>query len=139
MRKKTTLLITIILVIFTTTNTFGQLVTSGADDGSDGTLRQEIADTPAGGEITFSGVTEVILNSELIIDKEITITGTTTVINANSNGRIFNVSAGPLTLNSLTLTNGLAVDGGAIYMTNASVTVNNCILTNNTANGASGS
>ena len=34
----------------------GQLVTSGLDDGSDGTLRQEITDTPAGGTITFYDV-----------------------------------------------------------------------------------
>ncbi len=46
----------------------GQLVTSAADDGSDGTLRQEIEDTPAGGEITFAPtIMSITLTAELVI------------------------------------------------------------------------
>ena len=77
MREKTTHLIAFICAIFTTTFSYGQLVTSVLDDGSDGTLRQEIADTPAGGTITFApSVTTVNLNAELAINKELTINGT---------------------------------------------------------------
>ncbi len=137
--KKITLLIAITIAIFTTTNSSAQLVTSGLDDGSDGTLRQEIADTPAGGTITFSpAVTIVTLNNELILNKELTINGTpttTVVIDANNNGRVFNITSGPITLNDLTLTNGLAYDGGAIYMTNATVNIAGCVISNNIANG----
>lgn len=138
MKKNITLLIAVCIAIFTTTNTFAQIVTSGADDGSDGTLRQEIADTPAGGTITFLPTVLVVnLNSELLIDKELNIIGTpitTVIIDANNNGRIFNITTGPVTLVGLTLTNGLAPDGGGIYVTNATVTVNDCVITNNTAN-----
>ncbi len=139
MKNKSTLLTVIILAVSTLTSlSYAQLVTSGLDDGSDGTLRNEIADTPSGGTITFMpSVTTVDLNSELLIDKDLTITGvpiTTVTIDANANGRIFNVSAGNLILNNLTLTNGVAPDGGAIYMTNANVTINDCVISNNVAN-----
>lgn len=140
MKKQITLFIAVLIAIFTTSASFSQLVTSSADDGSDGTLRQEIADTPPGGTITFTpAVTTVTLTmGELLLDKELTITGDVT-IDANNNGRVFNISSGPVILNDLTLTNGLAADGGAIYIANASVAINNANINNNTANGASGS
>ncbi|WP_299130483.1 T9SS type A sorting domain-containing protein [uncultured Winogradskyella sp.] len=132
-------LIAVITAIFHSTFSFAQLVTSGADDGTDGTLRNEIADTPPGGTITFApAVLTVTLNSELVLDKDLIINGTvgtTVIIDANNNGRVFNVTSGDVTLNDLTITNGLAFDGGGIYMTNAMVTINNSIITGNTANG----
>lgn len=141
--KKITQAIGILLCIafFNTTN--AQVVTSAADDGSDGTLRQEIIDTPSGGTITF-GVTvlNVTLNSELVINKSLTIQGSTTlntIIDADNNGRVFNVTAASLTLNNLDLINGVEGDGGAIYVTNATVNINDCEITGNIANGASGS
>ncbi len=139
MKKQITLLIAACIAIFTTTHSFAQFVTSGADDGSDGTLRQEIADTPAGGTITFMpSVLVVTLNSELVLNKELTITGTevtTVTIDANNMGRAFNITSGPVELNNLTITNGLAYDGGGIYLSGATLTINGCIITNNIANG----
>ncbi|MFD1016549.1 choice-of-anchor Q domain-containing protein [Winogradskyella rapida] len=140
MKNKITQVIALSMTLFISTNLFAQVVTSSADDGTDGTLRNEIADTPAGGTITFdAAITTVSLNSELLITKELTIDGSSVTIDANFNGRVFYITAGPLELNGLTLTNGVAIDGGAIYLTNAAVTINNCIITNNQANGTSGS
>ena len=143
MKNKITFVIAMAMTFFISADAFAQLVTSGADDGTDGTLRNEIADTPIGGVITFdTSVTTVTLNSELLIDKDLIISGnsiTPLTIDANNNGRIFNITAGLVVLNDLMLINGLDVDGGAIYMTNAVVTINNSTISGNTANGASGS
>ncbi|HEA28777.1 MAG TPA: T9SS type A sorting domain-containing protein [Leeuwenhoekiella sp.] len=114
-----------------------QVVTSGADDGSDGTLRTEINDTPAGGTITFS-VNSVDLNSEIAINKDLTITGNVT-IDAGSNSRIFNISSGSIILNDLILTNGMAENGGAIMAFDTDLVLNNVMVSNSVANGDSGS
>ncbi|RFN57678.1 T9SS type A sorting domain-containing protein [Marixanthomonas ophiurae] len=142
MKNYFTSIIVIFLAVFVTNTSSAQLVTSGDDDGSDGTLRQEIADTPAGGEITFGVlVTNVTLNSELVIDKELTITGGLlgVTIDADENGRVFNITDGLVTLNDLTITNGLEEDGGAIYIIDADLIINDSNITNSEANGPSGS
>ncbi|WP_178984617.1 beta strand repeat-containing protein [Winogradskyella helgolandensis] len=143
MKNKITYVIAAAMTLFISTSAFAQVVTSGADDGTDGTLRNEIADTPIGGIITFDlSVTTVTLNSELLIDKDLIISGnsiTPITIDASSNGRIFNISSGVVVLNDLALINGLEVDGGAMYISNALVTINDSSITGNTANGASGS
>jgi len=114
-----------------------QVVTSGADDGSDGTLRTEINDTPAGGTITFS-VSNIDLTSEIGITKDLILTGDVT-IDAGANSRIFNISSGNVTLNNLTLTNGMAEDGGAIILTETNLILNNVTVSNSIANGTAGS
>ena len=138
MKSRITLLVAFALAFFISTTSFSQVVTSGADDGSDGTLRKEIADTPPGGTVSFDGVSTVTLNSELLIDKNLTITGIVgpaITIDADSNGRIFNITSGTVILNDLILTNGLEENGGAIYITNANLTINSSILTENVASG----
>jgi hypothetical protein len=143
MKNKITFVIATAMTFFISTSAFAQLVTSGADDGTDGTLRTEIADTPNGGTITFdASVSTINLNSELLINKDLIISGNSssmTTIDANSNGRIFNITSGLVVLNDLMLVNGLEGDGGAIYITNADVAINNSAITGNIANGASGS
>ncbi|WP_121666461.1 T9SS type A sorting domain-containing protein [Mesonia aquimarina] len=142
MKKFTYLIATSLAMLFFMPVT-AQTVTSGLDDGSDGTLRQEITDTPSGGTITFGAlVTTVTLNSELIIDKSITIDGGTLVnivIDADSNGRAFNITSGTVTMNNVDIINGVADDGGAIKLANSTLTISDSNLMDNTANGASGS
>ena len=133
---------TALLLVFSTS--FGQIVTSNADDGSAGTLRNQIATAPAGGTITFGiGITNIVLTSGAItIDKSLVITGNliaTTTIDANANGRIFDITSGTVILNDLILTNGLADNGGAIQVVGANLTINNSSVTNSVANGISGS
>lgn len=121
-----------------------QIVLSNADDGSPGTLRSVIANASSGSVITFGiGITNIVLtNGEIPIDKSLTVTGNglaNTSINGNSASRIFNITSGNVILNDLTLTNGLADNGGAIAISNAELIINAATISNNVANGASGS
>lgn len=121
-----------------------QLVISNADDGSPGTLRSQITSASAGDIIIFApGVTNIVLASgEITINKSLTITGNgliNTTINGNAVGRIFNITAGDVILNDISITNGLADNGGAIAIANASLTINACTISNSIANGVSGS
>ena len=130
MKTKTTLtkLIAITAFLFGISNSFGQVVTSSTDDGSAGTLRNQVAMATPGATITFDpSVTNILLTTgQITIDKSLTLTGNgTTTINGNANGRIFDVTAGNFNLNNLMLTNGLADNGGAIQVTGANLTLNN--------------
>ncbi|GGZ45462.1 hypothetical protein [Mesonia mobilis] len=130
-------------IIILSGNLSAQVVTSGADDGTSGTLRQEILDASPGGVITFAvGVSTVTLNSEIEIDKDITISGglvLNNTIDANGNGRIFNITSGSVILDDLNLINGVKADGGAVYIANADLFINDCEFNDNTTNGTSGS
>ena len=60
-------------------------------------------------------------------------------IDDNGNGRIFNITSGSVILDDLNLINGVKADGGAVYITNADLFINDCEFNDNTANGTSGS
>lgn len=119
-----------------------QIVTSSEDDGSIGTLRQQINIATPGSTISFaSTVTHIDLSGELVINKNLTIQGSTssnTVLDGNAMDRILRVTSSSVTLNNLTITNGLAADGGGI-LNQGMLTLNNCMVTNCVANGPSGS
>ncbi|SDB66993.1 Por secretion system C-terminal sorting domain-containing protein [Flavobacteriaceae bacterium MAR_2010_188] len=138
MRKNFTLLICLIFVGMSSA-IHAQVVTNGNDSG-EGSLRQEIIDAGAGGTVTFNGaVTTVTISSgDLDIPYDLTITGPATkvTIDANDTSRIFNITGGTVVLNNLTITDGTAVNGGGVYITNANVRMNNCIVSNNVADGA---
>ncbi len=77
-------------------------------------------------QINADGVYQITLNddytrqageNDIVINKSFTINGNNHKIDANNLGRIFNVTdSGYLTLNNLVLCNGLADNGGAIYL-----------------------
>ena len=122
-------------------SSYAQVVTSSADDGTDGTLRSEIEDTPEGGTITFS-VNNVMLNSALSLDKNLTIMGgdaDKVTIDAQHTSRIFTIISGTVNLHNLILKNGTADEGGAISVMDADLMLDNVDIMNSTANGASGS
>jgi predicted outer membrane repeat protein len=150
-------------------------VTSIADKGA-GSLRAEIAAAQSGDTIVFAsslaGQT-ITLKSELLINKNLTITGPGAgqlTVSGNNATRVFEVAQGmQATMSGLTISNGLAkydkgggilVDAGAVLNASDStlrdnsasffkqqlvgglgggidnlgtVTLSNCILTNNTA------
>lgn len=133
-----------LLFLFIGMSSRSQVVTSSADDGSAGTLRSQINSAAAGATITFNvSVTNVVLTlGEITVNKNLTVTGNgsgSTLVNGNANGRIFNVTTGNFTVNAITLTNGLADNGGAIQVVGANLTLNNATISNSIANGASGS
>jgi uncharacterized repeat protein (TIGR01451 family) len=100
------------------------LVTTSADSGA-GSLRQAILNACSGGTISFDitpgHVTSPITltGGELVIDKDLTILGSTTAsltISGNHNSRIFKVQSGnSLTISNLTIADGQASFGGGIY------------------------
>jgi uncharacterized repeat protein (TIGR01451 family) len=94
-------------------------VQNGGDSGA-GSLRQAIADVCPGGVIDFApGLRDqtIPLSSQLAIAKSLTITGSVPVtLSGGGSVRLFTVNAGTqATLAGLTLYNGDADNGGAIY------------------------
>ena len=129
------------------------VVTNTSDTGP-GSLRQALADAQDGDVITFdissassqkvsSSVSMINLtNGELVIDKDITISGPgANALEITRDGaaapfRIFHVNAGhTVTIRGLTIGNGLATAGGGIYNDHSSLTVDSCALTGNSALG----
>lgn len=137
-------------VMSVTVNAATFTVTSIADSGA-GTLRQAIADANAtsGHDLiifAFNHPATILLTStELVITNPVTINGNTIhpiTIDGNDSHRIFNVQAST-TLNHLNLTRGRTIanvgvqDGAAIHAV-GTLSINNCALYNNTANGMGG-
>ena len=135
------------------------LVTSLLDDGTDGTLRKEIADanTAAGADtITFDaalfpgGAPGTIT---LVGAAEILITGTTTIkgpgidkltISGSNASRIFNISDGgdpilhPTVISGLTLVDGNSGGSGGAISSTESLALTNVVIDSGTAGGAGG-
>jgi hypothetical protein len=126
----------------------GLVVSSTADSG-ESTLRAAVAYNPPGSTITFatslSGHTILLTSSQITIPTNVIIDASSLsngiVINGNHASRIFEVDSGStVTLNSLTITNGLVIggadphfgDGAGIY-NNGSLTLNQCTVTGNAA------
>src|SRR5262245_13652799 len=126
-------------------------VTSLADSGA-GTLRDRIAAALPGDTIQFGVTGAIILNSELVLSKNLRIDGTTANslrISGNNHSRVFNITTGNVQIYNMTIadgrvvgTNGAAglnaetVSGGGILVANgATLDLENCILTNNVALG----
>ncbi|WP_263011225.1 Ig-like domain-containing protein [Metapseudomonas otitidis] len=134
-------------------------VTSNADTGA-GTLRNAIASALAGDTITFqSSMTvglasgQLLLNKNLIIDGDLDNNGTADVtIDANHTSRVFNMTAGNVTLDGLVITKGLVSGdggsyngliggdalGGGISVTGGVLTLRNSAITANKAAGGGG-
>ena len=123
-------------------------VTSNGDSGA-GTLRQAIADVCPGGTISFAnGLSSPITltSGALVINKSLTIMGPVdsmlgiqrSTAGGTPDFRLFTVNGGQsLTLANLTLANGKAADGGAIF-NSGTLTINNCALTGNSCTGNGG-
>jgi len=125
-----------------TTAINAQTVTSSADDGSDGTLRKEIADAAPGSTINFFLVNSVSLNSEITINKNLTFAAPAVgglTIDAGTNGRAFNITGANVTITGIDFINGLAANGGGIQVSGGTLTLTDCEFTNCIAMGASGS
>ena len=128
------------------------LVTSVKDDGR-GSLRQAIAIAEPGTTITFapglSGRTILLTNGHLLVDKSLTIDGSTlkraVQINGNRASRILFVTTNAtVVLRSLIITNGHARDlddanigGGGVYNAGR-LEVSHCTLVGNSSTGGGG-
>ncbi len=124
------------------------IVTTGADSGP-GSLRQAIADAGSGDTITFAPevTTVTVTSDQLMIATDLTIDGGTGVIIARSPAentptfRIFQITEGAVTFDSLTLRNGQVIDdssGGGIANAGTLTVINSTITDNATTSGAGG-
>jgi hypothetical protein len=124
-------------------------VTSSGDSGA-GTLRQTILDASvSGGDTINFAVSGVITltSGELPIAKNLTISGpganVLTVRRSTAGGtpefRIFFIgNSADVTISNLTIRNGRSYNSGGIYNNGATLTLNNCVLTANSAGGYGG-
>jgi hypothetical protein len=129
----------------------GPAVVTNSNDSGAGSLRDIIANACSGDTVTFDMTaghvtTPVTLTSgELLIDKDLTITGpgaNLLTISGNNNSRIFEIRPGKtVSISDLTIANGRVPSGnssGAIYNNHATLTLANCVVSNNSADIAGG-
>jgi hypothetical protein len=119
-------------------------VINTSDSGA-GSLRQAISDSSSGDTVNFdsslNGQTITLTSGELLINKNLTITGpgaNLLAINGNAAGRVFDITSGiNVTISGLTITNGNAGVGGGI-LNGATLTITNSTLSGNSASNAGG-
>jgi len=114
------------------------------DDCNDGdcSLRDAINLSASGDNIILPAGTYT-LNEQITVTKSLTISGnlaTDTFIDAQGNGRIFEITAGTVTINNVALINGSDVNGGGLSISgpNTAVALNNIHIMTNTASGHGG-
>jgi len=99
-------------------------------------------------DASLSGSTLTLTGGELVISENVTIDGdidgdnrADITIDANSASRVFNVSGGTSTLDSLTITGGNAADasgGGVLVASAATLTINDSTVSENVATASGG-
>ena len=90
-----------------------------------------------GSTITLTG-TDIAITEALTISGPVVGDASSITINGNANSRIFSHTVGDLTLENMTLTNGSAGKGGAVYSISATTTLNDMLVTGNSASDDGG-
>jgi predicted outer membrane repeat protein len=118
------------------------IVVTNANDSGAGSLRQAIDDLCTGGTITFNGDYTIILDSTLIIHKNVMINGVghNIVLNGNNVVQVILVAMdGTLNLQNLTVWQGSSsLGGGGGIKTSGDLNVTNVYFANNTTTGEGG-
>ncbi|MEQ1606173.1 MAG: carboxypeptidase-like regulatory domain-containing protein [Pyrinomonadaceae bacterium] len=126
------------------------LVTNTNDSGA-GSLRQAIDDVVSGGNVGFSPLfaspQTIVLESELRVAKNLTITGpgpNLLTVSGNNAVRVFNVGGSlpgvTVTISGIKISGGRAPNndfGGGIEKNFGSLTISNCVISGNTVPGTS--
>jgi hypothetical protein len=120
-----------LLVVPCVAQTCDYTVSSLADSGT-GSLRAGLADTTVA-NICFGVQGTITLNSALPITQPVTITGTGVTLSGNNQVGIFVITASAVRVNGLTLTNGNALYGGAVWLQQGDATFIATTITGNTA------
>ena len=115
------------------------VVLNNADHGS-GSLRDAISLASPGDVINFNpslSGQSIVVTGELQIDKNLDIEGlgATNLTISSQSGRVFNVVDGStsVTIAGLTIADGVSWQGGGLYNAGATVYLNDCVFTNNSA------
>ena len=131
------------------------IIVTNKNDSGPGSLRQALADVNDGDTITFAVTGTIALTSgELLVNNNVTISGPGPKMlaitrNSATHFRIFHLLQHTVTIEGLSITNGLALGlgispdaGGGIFCDDEesnnerlAVTVNNCVISGNTAGG----
>jgi hypothetical protein len=123
------------------------LVVTNANDSGAGSLRQTIINSSAGNGVTFdpslAGQT-ITLSSEIVIDKSLTIDGSSLSSKVNVSGnnsvRVFRVTSGvTVVMNNLSIKNGRVTGNGAAIANNGgTLTVTNSLISDSNATADGG-
>ena len=96
-------------------------------------------------DLIHSGADEIVLNSDIVLEKsieldvdDIVIDGNNHVIRATGKSRIFNVTANNVTIKNIIFKDGFGDLGGAIYNNEGDLTVIDCEFLNNSVLEAGG-
>src|SRR5439155_20606033 len=118
------------------------------NDAGAGSLRQALQDNAAlgaGNTIIFSNTVTgtITLGSELSISAGVTILGPSAkvlTISGNNSTRVFDITSGTNSISGLTIANGymLLANGPGIQNAGASLTIQNCVFSNNSCPGGGG-
>jgi hypothetical protein len=114
------------------------------NDSGAGSLRAALASAANGDTIDATGISGAILltSGELTVDKSVTINGpgaANLAVDGNATSRVFQVGSGTtVTIAGLTIANGAGYFGGGIYTDSSTLTINNCVLSGNSATGSFG-
>ena len=139
LRCMVSILMTAVLLCFGGAVDAATLTVTSAGDSGAGTLRAAITNAAAGDTIVFhSSVTTVNLNSYLFVNKALTINGPVS-INQNGSGHRVLYVTGDCTFYRLRITGGNTGSGngtqGAGVINYANLTMNDCIVTENSGGG----
>jgi hypothetical protein len=128
----------------------GPFIVTNAGDSGAGSLRQALMEASDGDTIRFdpslNGQTITLTSGELSVNKNVTISGPGAgqlSVSGNAADRVFHISLGKtVTISGLTILNGSAPApnrwGGGIYNEHATLTLNHCTISGNSANQGSG-
>lgn len=144
MKKTITLLKTVSgLCLLLGFSASAQITVTNTNDSGAGSLRQAVIDVNAGGTIMFDSDIDgntITLNSEIAIDKNITIQGNgdeNTIISGNDETQIFVITDADVTIEDLTLTEGSSdMNGGAIWASGSVVMLSSVTVSDSEASGA---
>jgi hypothetical protein len=116
------------------------ITVTNINDSGPGSLRQALVDGNDGDTITFAVTGTIGLTSgELLVDKNITISGpgaTSLTVNGNHISRVLHIASGRIvTISGLGITNGNSItdSGGGIYNDHASLALDGCAISDNSA------
>jgi predicted outer membrane repeat protein len=126
---------------------------TNTNDRGEGSLRQALADVRYGGEILFNLAypAEMVLDSQLVIDRDVSITGSKAgdlIVSGNNNNRVIlieNLNENEnlkVNISNLTISNGYAsgllADGGGIYCNSSNLSLQDIDIIGNSSTNAGG-
>jgi predicted outer membrane repeat protein len=132
-----------VLICALSTSVYANIITvTNTHDSGPGSLRQALADANDGDTINFAVTGTIGLTiGELLVAKDLMISGPGAqklAVDGHGKTRVFHVASGKtVTISGLTITNGNGVPGGTgggIHNDHASLMLNNCTLSSNSAN-----